>query len=109
VLDIDVLKVATYHSRGLLQPFNPNVTSPKISKFVYVDPFAVLIGDYEIGKLVLVAPLAVCRVDEGTPIYIGNYSNMQDVVILHSLETKAHGKNIDDRRYSEKTFHAHRL
>ena len=36
--------------------FNPNVTSPKISKFAYVDPFAVLIGDCEIGKLVVVLP-----------------------------------------------------
>ena len=80
--------------------FNPNVTSPKISKTAYVDPFAVVIGDCEIGKLVLVAPFAVCRGDEGTPIYIGDYSNLQDGVILHALETTAHGKNIDDRRYS---------
>jgi carbonic anhydrase len=80
--------------------FNPNVTWPKISKFAYVDPFAVVIGDCEIGKLVLVAPFAVCRGDEGTPIYIGDYSNVQDGVILHSLETTSHGKNIDDRRYS---------
>jgi carbonic anhydrase len=80
--------------------FNPNVTSPKISKTAYVDPFAVVIGDCEIGKLVLVAPFAACRGDEGTPIYIGDYSNLQDGVILHALETTAHGKNIDDRRYS---------
>jgi carbonic anhydrase/acetyltransferase-like protein (isoleucine patch superfamily) len=80
--------------------FNPNVTSPKISKIAYVDPFAVIIGDCEIGKLVLVAPFALCRGDEGTPIYIGDYSNLQDGVILHALETTAHGKNIDDRRYS---------
>jgi carbonic anhydrase len=80
--------------------FNPNVTSPKISKVAYVDPFAVIIGDCEIGKLVLVAPFAVCRGDEGTPIYTGDYSNLQDGVILHALETTAHGKNIDDRRYS---------
>jgi carbonic anhydrase len=80
--------------------FNPNVTSPKISKAAYVDPFAVIIGDCEIGKLVLVAPFAVCRGDEGTPIHIGDYSNLQDGVVLHSLETTAHGKNIDDRRYS---------
>jgi carbonic anhydrase len=80
--------------------FNPNVTSPKISKAAYVDPFAVVIGDCEIGKLVLVAPFAVCRGDEGTPIHIGDYSNLQDGVVLHSLETTAHGKNIDDRRYS---------
>ena len=80
--------------------FNSNVTHPSISKFAYVDPLALVIGDCEIGKLVLVAPFAVCRGDEGTPIHIGDYSNMQDGVILHSLETTQHGKNIDDRRYS---------
>ena len=80
--------------------FNPNVTYPKISKTAYIDPFAVIIGDCRIGNLVLVAPFAVCRGDEGTPIHIGDYSNLQDGVILHSLETTSHGKNIDDRRYS---------
>jgi carbonic anhydrase len=80
--------------------FNPNATYPRISKFAYVDPFALVIGDCEIGKLVLVAPFAVCRGDEGTPIRIGDYSNMQDGVILHALETTSHGKNIDNRRYS---------
>jgi carbonic anhydrase len=80
--------------------FNPNMTYPRISKFAYLDPLALVIGDCEIGKLVLVAPFAVCRGDEGTPIRIGDYSNMQDGVILHALETTSHGKNIDDRRYS---------
>jgi hypothetical protein len=80
--------------------FNPNVTSPKISKAAYVDPFAVIIGDCEIGKLNLVAPFAVCRGDEGTPIHIADYSNVQEGVFLHALETTDHGKNIDDRRYS---------
>jgi len=80
--------------------FNPNATYPRVSKFAYVDPFALVIGDCEIGKLVLVAPFAVCRGDEGIPIHIGNYSNLQDGVILHALETISHGKNMDDRRYS---------
>ena len=80
--------------------FNPNVTSPRISKTAFVDPLAVIIGDCEIGKIVLVAPFAVCRGDEGTPIHIGDYSNLQEGVILHALETTDHGKNIDDRRYS---------
>lgn len=80
--------------------FNPNTTYPIISKFAYVDPLALVIGDCEIGKLALVAPFAVCRADEGIPIHIGDYSNMQDGVILHALETTSHGKNIDDRRYS---------
>ena len=79
--------------------FNPNTTYPRISKFAYVDPLALVIGDCEIGKLVLVAPFAVCRGDEGTPIHMGDYSNMQDGVILHALETTSHGKNMDDRRY----------
>ena len=30
----------------------------------------------------------------------GDYSNVQDGVALHALETTDHGKNIDDRRYS---------
>jgi carbon dioxide concentrating mechanism protein CcmM len=85
---------------SLQTDFNPNVTSPSISKSAYVDPFAVIIGDCQIGKLDLVAPFAVCRVDEGTPIHIGDYSNLQDGVIVHALETTDHGKNIDDRRYS---------
>lgn len=80
--------------------FNLNITSPRISKFAYIDPLALLIGDCEIGRLVLIAPFAVCRGDEGTPIHIGDYSNMQDGVILHALETTSHGKNIDNRRYS---------
>ena len=85
---------------SIVTDFNPNVTSPKISKTAYVDPFAVVIGDCDIGKLVLIASFAVCRGDEGTPIHIGDYSNMQEGVILHALETTLHGKNIDDRRYS---------
>ena len=80
--------------------FNPNVTDRTISEFAYVDPLALVIGDCEIGMLVLVAPFAVCRADEGIPIHVGDYSNMQDGVILHALETGSHGKNIDDRRYS---------
>jgi carbonic anhydrase len=86
--------------RSIQTDFNPNTTYPRISKFAYVDPLALVLGDCEIGKLVLVAPFAVCRGDEGTPIRIGDYSNMQDGVILHALETTSHGKNMDDRRYS---------
>ena len=80
--------------------FNPNVTDPTISEFAYVDPLALVVGDCENGRLVLVAPFAVCRADEGIPIHVGNYPNMQDGVILHALETASHGKNVDDRRYS---------
>jgi carbonic anhydrase/acetyltransferase-like protein (isoleucine patch superfamily) len=80
--------------------FNPTVVFPQISNSAYIDPLAVIIGDCRIGKLVLVAPTAVCRGDEGTPIHVGDYSNLQDGAHLHGLETTVNGTNIDDRRYS---------
>lgn len=50
--------------------------------------------------MVMVAPTAVCRGDEGTPIRIGGYSNIQDGVVLHALETIEEGKSLDGRRFS---------
>jgi UDP-3-O-[3-hydroxymyristoyl] glucosamine N-acyltransferase len=54
---------------SIVTDFNPNVTSSKISKTAYVDPFAVVIGDCDIGKLVLIASFGVCRGDEGTHLF----------------------------------------
>ena len=65
--------------------FNPNAIYSRVSKFAYIDPFTLVIGDCEIGKLVLVAPFAVCRGDEGIPIHIGNYSNLKDGVFYFGL------------------------
>ena len=81
--------------------FNTNISFPEIQETAFIHPFAVVIGNCYIGKLVLVAPTAVCRGDEGTPIHVSDFSNMQDGVILHGLETTEKGKNIDGRRYSE--------
>lgn len=81
--------------------FNTNISLPEIQETAFIHPFAVVIGNCYIGKLVLVAPTAVCRGDEGTPIHVSDYSNMQDGAILHGLETTEKGKNIEGRRYSE--------
>ena len=62
---------------------------------------AVVIGNCYIGKLVLVAPTAVCRGDEGTPIHVSDFSNMQDGAILHGLITTDKEKALDGRRFSE--------
>lgn len=80
--------------------FNNEIKSPQIEKESFIHPFAVVIGDCHIGKMVLMGPTSVCRGDEGTPIHIGDYSNVQDGVILHALETTINGQNIDDRRFS---------
>src|SRR5690349_5593014 len=80
--------------------FNSAVKSPQIEDETFIHPFAVVIGDCHIGKMVLMGPTAVCRGDEGTPIYIGDYSNIQDGVILHALETTINEQNVDGRRFA---------
>jgi carbonic anhydrase len=90
---------ANVHS-NVKTDFNPTIKFPQIQESAFIHPFAVVIGDCHIGKLVLVAPTAVCRADEGTPIHVGDYSNLQDGVVLHALETTKVGKNVDGRRFS---------
>lgn len=80
--------------------FNPQVAGPQVSRSAFIHPFAIVIGDCYIGKMVLVAPTAVCRGDEGTPIHISSYSNIQDGVVIHALETTEDGHNIDGRRFT---------
>jgi carbonic anhydrase len=80
--------------------FNTNISFPEIQETAFIHPFGVVISNCYIGKFVMVAPTAVCRGDEGTPIHVSDLSNMQDGVILHGLETTEKDKNIDGRRYS---------
>lgn len=78
-----------------------NVTSPRIDDSAFIHPFAVVIGNCFIGKEVLVAPTAVCRGDEGVPIHVGDYSNIQDGVILHAIDAVRNGTNNDNKRFSQ--------
>ncbi|RMF31698.1 MAG: carbonic anhydrase [Candidatus Nitrosothermus koennekii] len=80
--------------------FNQVVKSPDIEESAFIHPFGIVIGNCYIGKMVFVAPTAVCRGDEGTPIYVGEGSNLQDGVVIHGLETTLNGENIDGRRFS---------
>ncbi len=86
--------------QNVMTGFNGEIKSPQIDNSSFIHPFAVVIGDCHIGKNVFMGPTAVCRGDEGTPIYIGDNSNVQDGVILHALETTIDGQNIDGRRFS---------
>jgi hypothetical protein len=84
IFDVRLQNVTTWpniHS-NVKTDFNPNVTYPQIQSSAFIHPFAVVIGDCYIGKLVLVASTAVCRGDEGTPIHVGDSSNMHDGVLL---------------------------
>ncbi|HKO64037.1 MAG TPA: hypothetical protein VJU13_02450 [Candidatus Nitrosocosmicus sp.] len=85
---------------NVITDFNSNMTSPSIQGSAFIHPFAVVIGNCYIGQNVLVAPTAVCRGDEGTPLHIGPSSNLQDGVVIHGLETTVDGNNLDDRRFA---------
>ena len=52
---------------NVITDFNSNVSYPQIENTAFIHPFAVVIGACYIGELVMVAPTAVCRGDEGTP------------------------------------------
>lgn len=86
--------------QNVVTDFNVNVSFPFMEESAFIHPFAIVIGNCYIGEKVFVAPTAVCRGDEGTPIHIGSFSNLQDGVVLHGLETTFNGKNIDERRFS---------
>jgi carbonic anhydrase len=86
---------------NVITDFNSNVSYPQIENTAFIHPFAVVIGACYIGELVMVAPTAVCRGDEGTPIHISDYSNIQDDVVIHGLETTKDGKNLDNKRFTK--------
>ena len=57
----------------------------RVAESTYVSPTATILGDVEIGEDVYVAPAVSIRGDEGTPIHIGDKTNVQDGVIMHGL------------------------
>lgn len=65
--------------------YNQVESEPKINSTAFIHPNSCIIGDVIIDKNVLVAPFASIRADEGTPIYIGPNSNIQDNVVIHGL------------------------
>ena len=81
--------------------FNQNITFPNIEDTAFIHPFAVVIGDCYIGNMVMMSPTAVCRGDEGTPIHIGDFSNIQDGVLIHDLQTTTDIKNFDQRLFNK--------
>lgn len=74
--------------------FLPQKFIPNMDKSTYIHPQSAVIGNVALGKNVHVSPFASVRGDEGSPIYVGNNSNIQDGVIIHGLET-THGNQVD--------------
>lgn len=66
--------------------FTPVSYKPDVSQKSTVQPNASVIGAVILSDGVLVSPFASIRGDEGTPIFIGKNSNVQDGVVIHGLE-----------------------
>lgn len=67
--------------------FTPVPSIPTIATSARIHPLAAVIGSVTIGELIFVAPGASVRGDEGQNIFVGDYSNVQDGVVIHGLET----------------------
>ncbi len=63
-------------------PAAPVPPSPRAPSSHYIHPHATIIGDVKLGKSVSIWPGAVLRGDF-QPIKIGNYTNIQDNVVIH--------------------------
>ncbi|MFP4080584.1 MAG: carbonate dehydratase [Ectothiorhodospira sp.] len=69
---------------------NPTGHLPIVAESAFVDPTAILCGKVFVGENVFIGPYAVIRADEldarGAlePIVIGDNSNIQDGVVIHS-------------------------
>ena len=66
--------------------FTPMIYKPQVPKNSFIQPNASVLGAVILSEGVLVSPFASIRGDEGTPIFIGKNSNIQDGVVIHGLE-----------------------
>lgn len=69
-----------------------NQITPKIAKSAYVDPFAIIIGEVEIGEDSSIWPFACVRGDMHT-ITIGKRSSIQDGSVCHITHKGKYNKN----------------
>jgi len=79
--------------------FNYHLAYPDVNPTAYVHPLASVIGNIYLGKRVMVSPCASIRGDEGSPIYVGDYSNVQDCSVIHALETSEGGNEVTKNLY----------
>ncbi|OLS33824.1 carbonic anhydrase [Bacillus sp. MRMR6] len=91
---IEVLKKKDNVSPNTETSFNLNQDTPVIDKTSYIHHFASVIGSVSINKECFIGPFASIRGDEGLKIYIGDYSNIQDGVVIHGMKNFEFGSNV---------------
>ncbi|WP_282173375.1 carbonic anhydrase [Cytobacillus firmus] len=91
---MDILKTKDNVSPNTETTFNLYQDTPIIDKTAFVHHFASVIGSVTINKETFVGPFASIRGDEGLKIHIGDYSNIQDGVIIHGMKNFEFGSNV---------------
>lgn len=81
--------------RNVATDFSAQVSTPAVDPSTFVHPLAAVIGNVQLGKNIMVAPMASIRGDEGQPIHVGDDSNVQDGVVIHALETEMNGQTVE--------------
>ena len=77
-------------------PYDKKKRMPTVHKDAFVHETAVVVGNVHIQKGVFIAPYAIIRTDEENTDFIleiGENSNIQDRVVIHSSNNKI-GKNV---------------
>ncbi|MHB1004163.1 MAG: LbetaH domain-containing protein [Chloroflexota bacterium] len=88
-----------FTSQAPAAPARPAIDpSVRTGDGTYVDPRASVQGDVTLGAEVYVAPMVSIRADTGAPVRIGNQSNVQDGVVIHSAEGQSFA--VDGARYA---------
>lgn len=80
------MPIATNIGLNPVTSFTPKSYKPQVDKNSFIQPNASVLGSVILSEGVLVSPFASIRGDEGTPIFIGKNSNVQDGVVIHGLE-----------------------
>lgn len=91
---MEILKTKDNISPNTETTFNLYQDKPIIDKTAFVHHFASVIGSVTINKETFIGPFASIRGDEGLKIHIGDYSNIQDGVIIHGMKNFEFGSNV---------------
>jgi carbon dioxide concentrating mechanism protein CcmM len=62
-----------------------DLASPQIDPTAEIHSLASILGDVQVSANVYVAPGASIRAEQGTPVYIGQETRIQDGVVIHGL------------------------
>jgi carbonic anhydrase len=91
---MEIFKTKDNVSPNTETTFNLYQDTPIIDKTSFIHHFASIIGSVNIKKETFVGPFASIRGDEGLKIHIGDYTNIQDGVVIHGMKNFEYGSNV---------------